>query len=133
MITECKKDYYLEYAYDLKDSIQEKVEKICTKIYGAKSVVYTKEATEDLKTIAKLGVDNLPVIIAKTQYSLSDNKDLIGAPKDFDITVRNLEIRTGAGFVVVCLGKMLLMPGLNKTPAYEKMKIDSKGTIDGIF
>lgn len=129
----CDKKYVESYAYDMEDSIEKKIESIAYKIYGAKSVQYTEDSLKDLKLIKSLGYDKYPVIMAKTQYSLSDNKDLVGAPQDFDITVRSLEIRSGAGFVVVCLGKMLLMPGLNKTPAYMGMKIDSRGDISGMY
>ena len=102
-------------------------------MYGAKTINYTDDALGELEEIRKLKLDKLPIIIAKTQYSLSDNKDLLGRPKDFDILVRNLEVRSGAGFIVVLLGKMLLMPGLNKTPAYEKMIIDKDGNISGMY
>ncbi len=133
VVNQCEQSYTLQYAYDLQDSIKVKINKIAKQIYGAKKVSYTKEALASIRTITKLGYDNLPIIMAKTQYSLSDDKDLLGAPKGFEITVRDLELRTGAGFVVVLLGKMLLMPGLNKTPAYAKMKIDEKGNISGLY
>ncbi len=133
VIKECDKDYTLDFAYDLEDSIETKIEKIASKIYGAKGVNYTKEAKDNIKLANSLGLSGLPIIVAKTQYSLSDNKDLIGAPTNFEITVRDIEFRTGAGFVVVLLGKMLLMPGLNKTPAYEKMTISDNGEIAGMY
>ena len=83
--------------------------------------------------IKKLGFENLPICVAKTQYSLSDNQKLLGAPKDFELTVRNIEIRSGAGFLVVLLGNMLLMPGLSKNPAAVNMTIDESGKIEGLF
>ena len=129
----CDNKYQLHYAYDCNDSIKSKVEAIATKIYGADGVKYESTALQDIDMIEKLGFGKLPIIIAKTQYSLSDNKDLMGEPKEFDITVRSVELRSGAGFIVVCLGKMLLMPGLNKTPAYEKMTIDNLGNINGMY
>ena len=129
----CEKSYELNYVYSLQDSIKQKIKKVATKLYGAKAINYTKEAEDSIKLINKLKLNNLPIIIAKTQYSLSDKKELVGCPKNFDITVTNLEIRTGAGFIVVLLGKMLLMPGLNKTPAYEKMTIDNSGNISGLY
>ena len=86
-----------------------------------------------LKEIKKLGFENLPICVAKTQYSLSDNQKLLGAPKDFELTVRNIEIRSGAGFLVVLLGNMLLMPGLSKNPAAVNMTIDESGKIEGLF
>ena len=88
---------------------------------------------EDEKTINKLKLDKYPIIIAKTQYSLSDNAKLIGAPKDFDITIRDIEIRNGAGFLVALAGDMMLMPGLSKTPAGVGMKITNSGKISGLF
>ncbi len=133
VMTQCETNYEMKYAYDLADPIKTKISKIAKKIYGAKKVNYTKDALSHLRMVKKLGLENLPVIIAKTQYSLSDNKDLLGEPGGFEITVRDVEIRNGAGFVVVCLGKMLLMPGLNKSPAYERMFISDKGEIKGIF
>ena len=133
VMTQCETNYEMKYAYDLDDPIKTKISKIAKKIYGAKKINYAKDALSHLRMVKKLGLENLPVIIAKTQYSLSDNKDLLGDPEDFEITVRDVEIRNGAGFVVVCLGKMLLMPGLNKSPAYERMSISDKGEIKGIF
>ena len=121
-----------EFAYNLTDSIKDKIEKIATKIYGAKGVCYSEKAEKDLIEIKKLGFENLPVVIAKTQLSLSDNKKLLGAPKDFDITIGELQIRAGAGFIVAISGATLLMPGLPKEPVGTKMKIEN-GTIFGLF
>lgn len=121
------------YTYELEDTIQNKIQNIATKIYGAKGVNYSKEALENLRDIESLGYGNLPVIIAKTQYSLSDDKSLLGAPTEFDINITELQLRSGAGFIVAIAGSMLLMPGLPKTPAGAKMKIDSDNTITGLF
>ena len=123
----------LIYIYNTTDSIKEKIEKLSKLVYGAENVVYSKQAEKSLKLIEKLKMDNLPICVAKTQYSLSDNKSLIGAPKNFEITVRDLEIRSGAGFIVVLLGEMLLMPGLGKNPAACKMEIDKNENIVGLF
>ena len=120
------------FAYDLKDPISTKIEKIATKIYGAKSVKYTEKAKRDIAELTKLGFDKLPVVIAKTQMSLSDNKNLLGAPKDFEVKIREVQIRAGAGFVVAVAGNILLMPGLPKVPAGLNMKIEH-GTISGLF
>ena len=120
------------FAYDLKDPICTKIEKIATKIYGAKSVKYTEKAKRDIAELTKLGFDKLPVVIAKTQMSLSDNKNLLGAPKDFEVKIREVQIRAGAGFVVAVAGNILLMPGLPKVPAGLNMKIEH-GTISGLF
>lgn len=120
------------FAYDLRDPISTKIEKIATKIYGAKSVKYTEKAKRDIAELTKLGFDKLPVVIAKTQMSLSDNKNLLGAPKDFEVKIREVQIRAGAGFVVAVAGNILLMPGLPKVPAGLNMKIEH-GTISGLF
>ncbi len=133
VIEECDKDYDLTFAYELEESLKSKIAKVTKNVYGAKKVNYSDRALEDIKKIKKLGLENLPIIVAKTQYSLSDNKDLLGAPKGFEVTVRGLEIRSGAGFIVVLLGKMLLMPGLNKAPAYLGMSINDNEEIVGIF
>lgn len=123
----------LTYSYDLSDSVKTKIKKLAKQVYGTTKVVYLKEAEKSLKEIKKLGFENLPICVAKTQYSLSDNKNLLGAPKDFELTVRNIEIRSGAGFLVVLLGTMLLMPGLSKNPAAINMTIDESGKIEGLF
>ena len=123
----------LTYSYDLSDSVKTKIKKLAKQVYGTTKVVYSKEAEKSLKGIKKLGFENLPICVAKTQYSLSDNKNLLGAPKDFELTVRNIEIRSGAGFLVVLLGDMLLMPGLSKNPAAINMTIDESGKIEGLF
>lgn len=123
----------LTYSYDLSDSVKTKIKKLAKQVYGTTKVVYSKEAEKSLKEIKKLGFENLPICVAKTQYSLSDNKNLLGAPKDFELTVRNIEIRSGAGFLVVLLGDMLLMPGLSKNPAAINMTIDENGKIEGLF
>lgn len=121
------------FSYNVEDSIKDKIHDIATKIYGAKGVNYSKEALANLKDIEDLGYSNLPIIIAKTQYSLSDDKSLLGAPKDFDITINELQLRSGAGFIVAIAGSMLLMPGLPKVPAGAKMTIDENNTITGLF
>ena len=110
-----------------------KIEKLALKVYGAGEVEYSKEAEKSIKLIEKNNFSKLPVCVAKTQYSLSDDKNLIGAPSGFKITVRDVEIRSGAGFLVVLLGEMLLMPGLGKNPAACKMKIDENEVIEGLF
>lgn len=123
----------LTYSYDLSDSVKTKIKKLAKQVYGTTKIVYSKEAEKSLKEIKKLGFENLPICVAKTQYSLSDNQKLLGAPKDFELTVRNIEIRSGAGFLVVLLGNMLLMPGLSKNPAAVNMTIDESGKIEGLF
>lgn len=122
-----------QFAYNLEDSVEDKIKDISTKVYGAKGVIFSDLAKEKINEINKLHLNNLPVVIAKTQYSLSDNKDLIGAPTDFDITIRDIEIRSGAEFLVAIAGDMMLMPGLGKNPAGTNMKITSNGKISGLF
>ena len=118
--------------YDWSISIKEKIEIICKNIYGAEIVSYSKQAMRDLKRIDQLGLNNMPVCMAKTQKSLSDNERLYGAPTGFEITIREFEYATGAGFVIPILGNMMRMPGLPATPASENMHIDDSGNISGL-
>ena len=129
----CKQENNFEFSYDVNDNVEKKLNDIATKIYGAKGIKLTEKAKADLKDINELKFDKLPVIIAKTQYSLSDNAKLLGAPKDFEIEIKELQIRGGAGFIVAIAGSMLLMPGLPKVPAGQKMTIDNDGVIAGLF
>ena len=119
--------------YDWNQSVKAKIESVCEKIYGADGVNYTAQAESDLKRIKKLGLEGLPVCIAKTQKSLSDNPKLIGRPVGFEVTVREIEIAAGAGFLVPITGDMMRMPGLPSTPAAEKIDIDENGEITGLF
>ncbi|MEO0570483.1 MAG: formate--tetrahydrofolate ligase [Bacteroidota bacterium] len=119
--------------YHWKDPITSKIEKIATCIYGAEHVDYSAQAKKDLRKIKNLGLDHLPVCIAKTQKSLSDNPKLLGRPKDFIITVREIEIAAGAGFVIPITGNIMRMPGLPAKPASENIDIDEKGNISGLF
>lgn len=119
--------------YDLDDPVKKKIETVAREIYGAEAVDYTPEAKIDLRRIKKLGYENLPVCIAKTQNSLSDNPKLLGRPKDFLVTVRQILINGGAEFLVPITGKILRMPGLPKSPAAERIDIDDDGNISGLF
>lgn len=119
--------------YDWDMDVRSKITAIATKIYGAEHVDYTAKAKKDLKKIADLGLEKLPVCIAKTQKSLSDNPALLGRPKDFIITVREIEIASGAGFLVPITGDIMRMPGLPAHPASEKIDIDRNGHISGLF
>ena len=121
-----EKDFYL--LYDENDSIKNKIEKISKEIYHARKVNYLKDALENIKEIEKLKLDKLPICVAKTQYSISDDPKKLGYPNNYEITVRNLKVNSGAGFIVVYMGKIMTMPGLSKNPAYENMKIDADGT-----
>ncbi|MCH5205622.1 MAG: formate--tetrahydrofolate ligase [Oscillospiraceae bacterium] len=119
--------------YDEKLPIKEKVAKIAADIYRADGVVYTAKAEKAIKEIEELGLDKVPVCVAKTQYSLSDDPAKLGHPKDFKITVSDVRVSAGAGFVVVYTGDIMTMPGLPKVPAAEKIDVDSHGTISGLF
>lgn len=123
----------LQPLYDWKWSIKKKINTIATEIYGAAAIDYTAQAKNDLKKIAALGLEELPVCMAKTQKSLSDNPKLLGRPKDFIVTVRQIEIASGAGFVIPITGDIMRMPGLPEYPAAERIDIDSKGHISGLF
>ena len=119
--------------YDWNWDIQKKIETVAKKIYGANAVDYTRKAKNDIKKIEQLGLDKLPVCIAKTQKSLSDNPLLLGRPKDFVVTVREIEIASGAGFIIPITGDIMRMPGLPATPAAENIDIDDEGNISGLF
>jgi len=119
--------------YDWNSPVTEKIEAIATKVYGAGNVEYTSQAKKDLKRIASLGLDALPICMAKTQKSLSDNPALLGRPKGFTLTVREIEVAAGAGFLVPITGDMMRMPGLPATPASENIDIDENGNITGLF
>jgi formate--tetrahydrofolate ligase len=119
--------------YDWDMSVEDKVHAIATKIYGADGVEFSALAKRNLRTIANLGLENLPVCIAKTQKSLSDNDKLLGRPTGFTITIREIEIAAGAGFLVPISGNIMRMPGLPAHPASEKINIDNDGNITGLF
>ncbi len=120
------------FSYDANDSIAEKITTIAQKVYGAKAVNFTKEALADINRLKRLGLDNLLICMAKTQYSLSDNPKLLGRPEDFTLTVRQIDIASGAGFLVVLCGDMMRMPGLPKVPSAVKMDVID-GQIVGLF
>ncbi len=121
------------FLYELNESIEDKIYKIATKMYGAKGVVYTDSAKKDLKLIKKIGYENLPICMAKTQLSLSDNPKLIGRPENFEITIREVRLSAGAGFIIPIAGSIMTMPGLPKHPAAENMDISGDGKISGLF
>lgn len=124
-------DFTPTYAWE--SDVKTKIEAIATKIYGAANVDYSAQARRDLRTISNLGLDHLAICIAKTQKSLSDNPKLLGRPKDFTITVRQIEIAAGAGFLVPITGNIMRMPGLPAHPASERIDIDGDGNISGLF
>lgn len=128
-----KPEENFRYMYELEDSIQTKIEKIATKIYGAKGVDFSKEAIAEIQKIEELGYGNFPVCIAKTQYSFSDDAKNLECKGDYNITIRDIHLKTGAGFVVALAGKIMTMPGLPKIPSAESIDIDENGEIVGIF
>jgi len=121
-----------KFTYDLRDPMEEKIRKIATQIYGADGVVFAPAAKASIKRMIEIGLGDLPVCMAKTQKSFTDNEKILGRPTGFDVTVRGLEVSAGAGFVVPLLGDMLRMPGLPEVPAAEHMKIDGAGRIEGL-
>ena len=122
-----------KFTYELNDSTTEKINKVATKIYGAEKVIYSDESVVEIQKIEELGYSDLPVCIAKTQYSFSDDAKKLNAPEGFEFNIRNVELKAGAGFVVVLAGKIMTMPGLPKVPAAESINIDENGEIVGIF
>ena len=129
----CEQPNDFRFSYDANASIMEKLETICTKIYHADGVQLTDNAKKQLKQLEDLGFGNLPICMAKTQYSFSDDPTLLGAPKGFTVTVRNLKVSAGAGFIVALTGDIMTMPGLPKVPAAEKIDVDATGKISGLF
>lgn len=123
----------LNYIYDINESIESKIEKIATKVYHAKGVIYDDKATEQIKELVKLGYDKLPICIAKTQYSLSDDPKNLECRNDYNIRIRSIEIKNGAGFIVALAGKIMTMPGLPKVPAAENITLNENMEIEGIF
>ena len=121
------------YAYDLDMTIEQKLDAIVKKIYRGDNVVLTANARKQMKQLEDLGFGNLPICMAKTQYSFSDDTTLLGAPRGFEVTVRNLKVSAGAGFIVALTGEIMTMPGLPKVPAAERIDVDSDGRISGLF
>lgn len=133
VVEACEKPSNFSTLYPDNLSVKEKIDCIAKNIYGAARVNYTTQAEKAIAEVQKLGADSLPVCIAKTQYSLSDDPSLLGAPKDFEITVRNVSLSNGAGFVVVYTGDIMTMPGLPKVPAAHSIDVNSDGKIVGLF
>ena len=129
----CEEENHFQYAYDTQLPIEEKLEAIVKKIYHGDGVVLTPAAKKQVKQLTDLGFGDLPICMAKTQYSFSDNQSLLGAPDGFTVTVRNLKVSAGAGFLVALTGDIMTMPGLPKVPAAEKVDVDENGRISGLF
>ena len=129
----CEQPNDFHQSYELESSIMDKLNAICTKVYHADGVQLVGNAVKQIKQIEELGFGNLPICMAKTQYSFSDDPSLLGAPKGFTVTVRNLKVCAGAGFIVALTGDIMTMPGLPKVPAAEKIDVDENGVISGLF
>ena len=129
----CEEPNDFRFSYDLDMSIEEKLDAICKKIYHADGVALTPGARKQLKKLEEIGCSGMPICMAKTQYSFSDDASLLGAPKDFTVTVRNLKVSAGAGFIVALTGDIMTMPGLPKVPAAERIDVDENGVISGLF
>lgn len=129
----CNRDNNFHFLYNLDDKIETKIIKICTEIYRASNVIFTNQAKSSIQKIKNLGYSNLPICIAKTQYSLGNNKDILGKPKNYSITVDKIDLFSGAGFIVIYLGNIMTMPGLPKKPNALNMTIDDTKKINGLF
>ena len=130
----CEKEHSFKHTYELSDSIKEKIEKVATRIYGAKGVIFSDEAKEEITKLQQNEIANkVPICVAKTQYSLSDDAKNLLCENDFDIHIKSVEYKAGAEFIVVKTGDIMTMPGLPKVPSAEKIDVDSKGNIVGIF
>lgn len=126
-------DNHFQFVYNEEDSIETKLNKIVTKVYGGKGIRLTPAAKRELKQLEELGFSNYPICMAKTQYSFSDDAKKLGAPKDFVVTISQLKVSAGAGFIVALTGAIMTMPGLPKVPASEKIDVDKDGNISGLF
>lgn len=133
VINLCNDENNFKYAYELSYNIEEKIKAVVQKIYGGKDIKITEEAQNQIAQLTRLDFDKLPICIAKTQYSFSDDKTKLGAPTDFTVTIRSVKISAGAGFIVVLTGDIMTMPGLPKIPAAVHIDVDDKGKIEGLF
>ena len=129
----CEKENDFTFSYESNLSIKEKINSVATKVYGGDGVIFTADAEKQIANLEKLGFSDMPVCIAKTQYSFSDDMTKLGAPEGFKITVRSLKVSAGAGFIVVLTGNIMTMPGLPKVPAAEKIDVSEDGIITGLF
>ncbi|MBE7043331.1 MAG: formate--tetrahydrofolate ligase, partial [Ruminococcaceae bacterium] len=129
----CEQPNDFTFSYSLNQSISEKIESVVKKVYGGDGINITPAAQKQINSLTKLGFDQLPICIAKTQYSFSDDQTKLGAPDGFTVTVRNVKVSAGAGFLVVLTGDIMTMPGLPKSPAAERIDVDEQGVISGLF
>ncbi|HEL9633850.1 TPA: formate--tetrahydrofolate ligase [Streptococcus suis] len=128
-----QEENHFQFVYDVEDSIETKLHKIVTKVYGGQGVKLSTLAKKEIAELERLGFGSYPICMAKTQYSFSDNPNLLGAPTDFTVTISNVKVSAGAGFIVALTGNIMTMPGLPKVPASEKIDIDNQGNITGLF
>lgn len=133
VVAATEKSNEFRFLYDEKDSIKNKISTIAREIYGADDVVFASKASKEIKKLEELGLDKYPICMAKTQYSLSDDPNLLGRPTGFKITVKEVRVSAGAGFIVALTGDVMIMPGLPKIPSAEKIDIDENGVISGLF
>ena len=129
----CEEPNDFRFSYELTGSIEDKLNQIVRRVYGGKGVVLTQQAKTQAAQLEAMGCGNMPICVAKTQYSLTDNPKALGAPSDFEVTVRSLKVSAGAGFVVALTGEIMTMPGLPKSPAAERIDVLSDGRIVGLF
>ena len=129
----CEEKNDFTYSYELGTSIEEKIDSIVKKVYGGDGVAFTDEAKAEIERLTALGYGDLPVCMAKTQYSFSDDATKLGAPVGFTVTVRKIKVSAGAGFIVALTGNIMTMPGLPKVPAAERIDVDENGKISGLF
>ena len=133
MVEICNQESAFEFSYPLNRSIKEKIETIVERVYGGRGVEFSADALKEIEILTNMGLDKLPVCMAKTQYSFSDDPLKLGAPLDFCVTIRKIKASAGAGFIVALTGDIMTMPGLPKKPAAEKIDVDENGKILGLF
>jgi formate--tetrahydrofolate ligase len=129
----CEEPNDFTFSYDTEMTIPEKIEAIVKKVYGGDGIIIAPQAQKQIATLVALGYDKMPVCMAKTQYSFSDDATKLGAPEGFKVTVRNVKVSAGAGFIVALTGDIMTMPGLPKVPAAERIDVDDSGKISGLF
>ncbi len=129
----CEKENDFSFSYELEGSIEDKIEAIVKRVYGGNGISILPAAKKQIETLKELGFDNLPICVAKTQYSFSDDPTKLGAPENFTVTIKNVKVSAGAGFIVVLTGDIMTMPGLPRVPAAEKIDVDENGVISGLF
>ncbi|MBQ8576059.1 MAG: formate--tetrahydrofolate ligase [Clostridia bacterium] len=129
----CEKENDFSFSYELEGSIEDKIEAIVKRVYGGNGISVLPAAKKQIETLKELGFDKLPICVAKTQYSFSDDPTKLGAPENFTVTIKNVKVSAGAGFIVVLTGDIMTMPGLPRVPAAEKIDVDENGVISGLF